>query len=165
MKSSETVHCGLVEVGATAEAPAISVPSMIALFSRYLLPPFWSQEAMTSVGLSRLVLAPELGAQVSFWKSATACAYCLGSTPAGGVVGGPASAGAVAAGAVAAGALAAGALAAGALAVGAGAKPCGVADPDGWAEADAGAEGDAEPDVPADGVAEPAGGVAAAAAL
>ena len=61
LKSSETVHCGLVEVGATAAAPAMSVPSMIALSSRYFEPPFWSQEAMTSVGLSRLALAPALG--------------------------------------------------------------------------------------------------------
>ena len=83
MKSSETVHCGLVEVGATEDAPAISVPSMIAGASRYLVPPFWSQEAMTSAGLSRLALAPALAEQVSFSKSATACAYCFGSTPAG----------------------------------------------------------------------------------
>ena len=52
---------------------------------------------MTSVGLSRLALAPEFGAQVSFSKPARACAYCFGSTPGGGVVGGPAAAGAVAA--------------------------------------------------------------------
>jgi hypothetical protein len=129
---------------------------MIALFSRYFVPPFWSHEAMTSVGLSRLALAPELGAQVSFSKSARACAYCFGSTPAGGVVGGPASAGAVAAGAVAVGA---GAV----VGVGAGAKPCGVDDPDGLAEADA--DGAGEPDVLADGLAELDGGVAAAAAL
>src|SRR6185437_4413719 len=99
---------------------------MIAGASRYLLPPFWSQEAMTSPGLSRLALAPALGAHVSLSNSARACAYCFGSTPAGGVVGGP-----VAAGAVAAGAVAAGAVAAGLVGVGAGAKPCGVDDPDG----------------------------------
>ena len=165
MKSSETVHCGLVEVGATADAPAISVPSMIALFSRYFEPPFWSHEAMTSVGLSRLTLAPALAEQVSFWKSATACAYCFGSTPAG--AGGICAAGAVAAGALAVGAEA-GVFGAAALVVGAGAKPCGVAEPDGLAEApDAAGDGDGEPDGLAepDGVAVPDGGVAGAAAL
>src|SRR6185503_10951093 len=110
------------------------------------------------VGLSRLALAPELAAQVSLSKSARACAYCFGSTPAGGVAGGPASAGAVAAGAVAAGGVAGGGtvlVTAPPLGAGAGAKPCGVADPEGCAEADA--DGAAEPDVLAVGVAAPDG--------
>src|SRR4051812_25142152 len=158
LKSSETVHCGLVEVGGTAEAPEMSVPSMIAGASRYFVAPFWSQAAMTSVGLSRLALAPALAEQVSFWNAATACWYCWGLTPGGGVGGIVVSvvagtwAGAVAAGAVAAGAVAAGAEDA-APPDGAGAKPCGEAEPDGAADA----FGDAEVLGDAVGLAEPEG--------
>ena len=78
------------------------------------------------MGLSRLALAPASAEQVSFWNAATACWYCWGLTPGGGVGGIVVS---VVAGTwaedAAAGAVAAGAEDA-ALPDGAGAKPCGA---------------------------------------
>src|SRR6266566_5855941 len=56
LKSSPTRHCELFWSGPSAWAPAISVPSMIALSSRYFSVPSWLHAAMTSVALS--VAAP-----------------------------------------------------------------------------------------------------------
>ena len=104
---------------------------------------------MTSVGLSRLALAPALAEQVSCRNVGDGLRVLLGSTPgAAGSRRGPVAAGG------GRGRPPRRRSRRGGVGVGAGAKPCGVAEPDGWAEARRrGAVGAASPD----GLAEPSG--------